>query len=208
MLKHRSRRHKHRSTKDRLEDLQEDLRRYDIAIRQESDVTGLSGEAWLQDHMLTRNMLIMAESIATTSRPPLPPPRKNKDPKEQRGLLLDWCHQRLGDQKKYQQRKKAPLEHEASLPNIPKRIATAFKSYQWLGEQQPGLLPPDSNEKRYTEIMYLHVKNNCPVYSDGDCPTFETWTRYIRECERLAGIPKNTSRALRTGRSIVGLRES
>ena len=120
------------------------------------------------------------------------------------------------------------IEGASELPAKPvaKRYKLAFESYLWACEKRPDLTRKD----RYPETLYDYAKNNWTGYADtaeasrrvsaqdaerdtdtsaeAACPSYETWTRYIREYERLKNGPGNTPRAVRPlGRSIVRHKE-
>ena len=92
----------------------------------------------------------------------------------------------------------APAETpEAREP--PERLRTAHAAFEQAMEKCPRDMLPKSEKVRYTKAMHEWARENCEGVPDD----FNTWTRYVREYERLTGRSKNTPKARRTGRSIV-----
>ncbi|MCH8269998.1 MAG: hypothetical protein IH985_02145 [Planctomycetes bacterium] len=99
----------------------------------------------------------------------------------------------------------APAEQTqlASEPKMPNYIKLAGASLEWLGTKRADLIPDGqaTEDERKSQWEYLR-DHGCPAYPDS-IPSFETWTKYVRDYLRLTKGPRNTSRAGRTGRSIV-----
>jgi len=91
----------------------------------------------------------------------------------------------------------------AATAHASKRYKLAYDSYQWACAQRPDLVGQDRG--RYPTDLYEYGKQNWPGYAEAkmNLPAYGTWTRYVREYERLTTGPKNTPRGGRTGRSVL-----
>jgi hypothetical protein len=83
---------------------------------------------------------------------------------------------------------------KAQQPKITEAHKKAHRSYEWVCEDRPGLIPQPPT--RYTRDLYNHMKENCPEYSSEEpAPDYETWKRYLRHYEHVLNDLKNTPRA-------------
>jgi len=91
----------------------------------------------------------------------------------------------------------------AATAQVSKRYKLAHESYEWACAERPDLV--GEGRGRYPPDLHKHVMQNWPGYTEAKmkCPAFETWTKYVREYERLTTGPKNTRRSGRTGRNVL-----
>jgi len=92
----------------------------------------------------------------------------------------------------------APAETpEAREP--PERLRAAHAAFDRAMKECPASMLLKSDKVRYTKEMHKWAHENC----EGVPADFNTWTRYVREYERLTVGPTSKPRSGRTGRSIV-----
>lgn len=89
-------------------------------------------------------------------------------------------------------------------------IVKAGISLEWVRRKRPDLTPGDDDKKPYTRGQYEYVRDyDCPSYPDDDCsgstvPSWETWSRYVRQYRMVTEGSRQSPRSGRpTGASIA-----
>lgn len=84
----------------------------------------------------------------------------------------------------------------------PEAHLRAARSYLWVCEERPDLVP--SPPLKYTQDLWLYVKEYSNEYQGIPCPAFPTWKRQVRGGLNQPDDPQATARHGRPhGRSIV-----
>ncbi|HED52827.1 MAG TPA: hypothetical protein ENJ00_01320 [Phycisphaerales bacterium] len=110
-----------------------------------------------------------------------------------------------------QHESKAPTgkDPDHQIPKMNKTIRQAGASLEWVRRERPDLAPEEATRGRYTKEQYDYIRENGgPAYpldeqDQSTVPSWETWSRYVREFLRLTEGRVNFPRRGRTGRSLV-----
>lgn len=88
-------------------------------------------------------------------------------------------------------------------------VRRAGASLEWVRNERPELAPDAASGERYSKEQYDHIREHGgPSYPlEGDrrstVPSWDTWTRYVREYLRLTEGRRNEPRRGGTSRSVV-----
>lgn len=88
-------------------------------------------------------------------------------------------------------------------------VRKAGASLEWVRKEQPDLAPDAASGERYNKNQYDYIRENGgPAYPLEDdrrstVPSWDTWTRYVREYLRLTDGRRNEPRRGGPTRSVV-----
>lgn len=97
-----------------------------------------------------------------------------------------------------------------TINHLPQAFVKAGASLEWVRRERPDLAPGDDDKKPYTRGQHEYISDyDCPSYPDDDrtgsrVPSWETWSRYVRQFLRVTEGPRQSPRSGRpTGASIA-----